>query len=171
MSATSTRTTTQTNTLTSVNYVTRKVQTDFLEILDTYGYFNETYARNLIHDLRAFLDEEVIDRIKFTWVRPGTNYVLAELDYAVMTGRSGLADDRAGGIRYRADLKDASFQVRVFYNARWRGMQDADREAIRQALVLSWGAAGQLDYSDGYHVADRTYSREGLGLARSNFVR
>ena len=65
--STATRTATQTSSLTKVVYVTRKVQADFLAIIDTYNYFDEDYARKLIADVRTFLDEYVIDAVKFVW--------------------------------------------------------------------------------------------------------
>ncbi len=169
--ATSTRTTTQTSTLTKVVYVTRKVKADLLAILDTYGYFSESYAQDVIHDVRVFLDEEVVDRVKFVWTRPGGSYVLEELDYQVTSGDVGLADDRAGGIKYRDDLGGADFRVRVTYNSRWRSIGAQGQAAIRADLSLQWGPAGTLDYSGGRWVADRTYSRDGYGLSRSRFTR
>lgn len=166
-----TRTATATSTVTKVVYVTRKVQADFLAILDTYGYFSDQYAQQLIHDVRVLLDEEVIDQVHFVWTRPGGAYVLDELAYRVVTGSVGLADDRPGGIRYRADLASADFHVRITYNGRWRRMDEEDRDAIRRDLQLRWTAAGELDYTGGSWVADRTYSREDLGLQRRRFVR
>ncbi len=168
---TSTRTTTYTSTVPKIVYVTRKVQADFLAILETYGYFSEAYAQQLIHDVRMFLDEEVIDHIKFVWTRHGSTYVLEELEYTVVSGGVELADDRAGGIRYQAELANASFHVRVTYNARWRDMDEDERDVIRKSLDLNWGSAGQLDYSSGKWTADRTYSRDGYGLVRQRFVR
>ena len=58
---------------TSVVYITRKVQTDILEIGDTYAYFTETYAQAVIHDVRIFIDEEVIDKVEFVWLKARTN--------------------------------------------------------------------------------------------------
>jgi hypothetical protein len=96
--STATRTATQTSSLTKVVYVTRKVQADFLAIMDTYNYFDEDYARKLIADVRTFLDEDVIDAVKFVWKQRGTNTVLEEIRYTVIAGGIGLADDRPGGI-------------------------------------------------------------------------
>ncbi len=171
MSSTSTLTTTHTSTLTKIVYVTRKVQADFLAILDTYGYFDVAYAAKLINDVRMFLDDEVVDRVKFVWTRQGTNYVLAEFDYRVITGGIGLADDHSGGIRYNPLLANAAFTVRVFYNQRWNAMDPQQRDDLRSRLLLSWGPAGQLDYSGGSWIVDRTYSKDGYGLARNRFVR
>ena len=109
LTATATRTATQTSSLTKVVYVTRKVQADFLAILDTYHYFAEDYAIQLIADVRTFLDEAVIDAVKFTWKEAGTNTVLEEIRYMVISGSVGLADDRPGGIRYNTALKSADF--------------------------------------------------------------
>jgi len=168
---TSTRTATSTSTVSKIAYVTRKMQADFLAILDTYGYFSEAYAQQLIHDVRVFLDEEVIDRIGFIWTRPGGTSVLEELKYTVIAGRAELADDRAGGIIYRPELAQASFQVRVTYTARWQNMPENEKNILRKELELKWGPAGQLDYRVGQWTDDRTYSREGYGLKRQRFTR
>jgi hypothetical protein len=168
---TSTRTATSTSTFSKINYVTRKVQADFLAILDTYGYFPAAYAQQLIHDLRAFLDEEVIDHIGFIWTRRDGIYVLEELKYIVVAGKAELADDRAGGITYRPELVQASFQVRVTYSRRWQNMSEVEKNTFRKELQLKWGPAGQLDYSGGQWSDDRMYSRDGYGLARQRFTR
>jgi hypothetical protein len=167
--ATSTRTTTATSTVPKIVYVTRKVQADFLAILETYGYFPEDYAQRLIHDVRMFLDEEVIDHIRFVWTRTSSIYVLEELNYTVVAGGVELADDHSGGIRYQAALAKASFGVRVTYNTRWKDLAEDEKSSIRESLDLNWGPAGQLDYSGGKWTTDRTYSRDGYGLVRQRF--
>ena len=45
LAATLTRSGTGTMPYTSIVHITRKVQTDMLEIGDTYAYFTETYAQ------------------------------------------------------------------------------------------------------------------------------
>jgi len=169
--ATSTRTATATSTVTKIVYVTRKVQADFLAILETYGYFSEDYAQHLIHDVRVFLDEEVIDHIRFVWTRPDSTYVIEELNYTVVAGGVELSDDHSGGIRYQAALASASFHVRITYNTCWKNLPEDEKSAIREGLDLNWGPAGQLDYSGGKWITDRTYSRDGYGLVRQRFER
>ncbi len=169
--ATSTRTASATSTVTKIVYVTRKVQADFLAILETYGYFSEDYAQQLIQDMRVFLDEEVIDHVRFVWTRPSSTYVIEELNYTVVAGGVELSDDHSGGIRYQATLAKALFHVRVTYNTRWEEMSEREKSAIREDLILNWGPAGQLDYSGGKWTADRTYSRDGYGLVRQRFER
>ncbi len=169
--ATSTRTATATSTVTKIVYVTRKVQADFLAILDTYGYFSEDYAQQLIHDVRVFLDEEVIENIRFVWTRPNSTYVIEELNYTVVEGGVELTDDHAGGIRYKSALANASFHVQVTYNTRWTEMAELEKRTIRESLDLNWGPAGQLDYRGGTWTTDRTYSRGGYGLVRQRFER
>ena len=168
---TATRLATQTSSLTKIVYVTRKVQADFLAIMDTYGYFSEDYARKLIADVRTFLDEDVIDAVKFVWKSPGTNDVLEEIRYVVLTGGIGLADDRPGGIRYNAALKSADFTVYVTYNDRWKNMHDQEKQAVRESLQLSWGPGGTLNYSQGSWHTDKTYSSWDYGLSRQRFTR
>lgn len=171
MTASSTRSGTQTSAYTSVVHITRKVQTDILEIGDTYDYFQESFAQSVIHDVRIFIDEEVIDYVKFVWKDQSTSRVLDELCYQAISGGVGLADDRPGGIRYNSTLAGADFSVRITYNSRWSKMAESERKAIRDRLLLTWGSAGQLDYSGGRWVSDRIYSMDGTGLVRTRFVR
>ncbi|AVH68379.1 MULTISPECIES: hypothetical protein [unclassified Nostoc] len=171
MTTTRTKSTTQTSTLTKVVYVSRKVQADFLAILDTYGYFPEDYAKRLINDVRVFLDEEVIDRVKFVWTQPNSDYVLEELEYIVFVAGVGLADDPSGGIRYQLELANASFHVRVTHNERWKSMSEMEKDEIREDLQLKWSSAGQLNYSGGNWINDRTYSKDNYGLSRKHFTR
>jgi hypothetical protein len=171
MSATASRLATGTTPHTAVLHITRKVQADLLAIGDTYDYFIEEYTQDVIHDLRTFIDEEVLDQVKFMWTKPGTNQVLDALRYVVLDGVADLADDRPGGIRYDPVLATADFHVRVTYNSRWTKMDLTERKSIRSQLTLAWGAAGQLNYSGGKWIGDRTYSMDVKGLARSRFVR
>lgn len=171
MSATLSRAATGTTSYTGVIHITRKVQTDMLAIGDTYDYFTEKYAQDVIHDVRIFIDEEVIDKVEFVWQKAGTKEVLDALRYIVLNGVAGLADDRPGGIKYNSALAAADFHVRVYYNSRWTKMAAAERDSVREDLTLKWGPAGKLDYSGGRWVDDRTYSMDGKGLARNRFVR
>lgn len=172
MTGTAARTASFTSVVPKIVYVTRKVQSDLLGIVDTYGYFSAQYAQDLIYDVRALLDEEVLSRVRFIWTRPGSNYVLHELDYVVITRGIGLADDRAGGIGYRAELDGAHFFLGVHYNARWGNMSQDERDVIRQGLHLAWNPGGELDHSGGRWVTgDRTYSRDDIGLQRNRFER
>jgi hypothetical protein len=153
-----------------VVYVTRKVQTDLFELVDTYGQITEEFATKLIHDLRLLLDEEVIDRIDLLWTRPGTTQVVGAYTYKVIAGGFGLVDDRAGGIRYDPALQGSDFTVRIHNNSRWYQLTDSGRGAIDSQCLLSWGPAGQLDFSRGSWVSDRAYSKDGYGLNRERFA-
>ena len=171
MSATGTRTGTHTTTYSKIIYVTRKVQADFLAILDTYGYFSEDVARKVVSDIRVLLDEEVIDQLQFTWRQPGSKRVLEELRYAVILGVAVLMDDRSGGIQYRPELAAADFVVQVRYNQRWLSIGSVGRDTVRKDLKCPWGDGYYLDYSGGQWVTDRTYSSGGYGLVRQRFIR
>jgi hypothetical protein len=171
MLATATRAATGTTPYTSVLHITRKVQADLLAIGDTYEYFTEDYTQDVINDLRVFIDEEVVDQIRFIWTQAGRTKVLDALRYVVIDGVAGLADDRPGGIRYDSALASADFHVRITYNSRWKKMDIAERRSVRSQLALSWGAAGQLDYTGGRWIDDRTYSMDSKGLVRNRFVR
>ena len=169
--STASHTATQASSFTKIVKVTRQVQADFLAIIDTYNYFSEDYAVKLIADVRTFLDEDVIDTVKFTWKEAGTNKVLEEIRYVVISGGIGLADDRPGGIRYNLALKSANFTVYVTYNDRWKKMNDQQRKAVCAPLKLTWGPGGTLNYSQGSWQTDKTYSSGDYGLSRQRFTR
>jgi hypothetical protein len=170
MSISYTRASVQSSTLSKVISITRKVQADLLTILDHYHYFSENYAQELIQDVRNFLDEEVIERIKFIWIKTGTNLVLEELDYLVILNGIGLTDDRSGGIRFHPDLAKATFRIQITYNNRWQNMSEEEKQFIRESLNLRWGAANQLTYRGGQWYPERTYSQDDLGLTRSRYT-
>lgn len=169
MTMTQTRSASRTGTMTKVVHVTRKVQTDLFELVDTYGQITEEYATKLIHDLRILLDEEVIDRINLLWTRPGTSQVVGAYSYKVIASGFGLVDDRAGGIRYDPMLQNSDFRVRIYRNTRWHRLTNGGREAIESVCCFSWGVGQQLDFSRGCWVSDRTYSKDGYGLGRQQF--
>lgn len=169
MSSTQTRSASQTSSYVKVVYVTRKVQADLFQLAETYGQMTESYAQDLIHDLRIYLDEEVLDQITFLWTRPGTNQVVGAYTYKVLSGGVGLVDDRSGGIRYDPTLQASVFGVRIIHNARWYGMSEAEQNEVESGMRLPWGVGGALDYSRGRWVAERTYSKDGYGLARERF--
>jgi len=171
MSATRTRSGTQTGTLSKIVYVARKVEADLLAIIDTYCYGSEQWAITVMHDVRVLMDEEVIDKIYLTWTRRGTNEVLDAYSYRVIIGGLGLADDRSGNIRYRSQLVGAEFHFRVTYQSRWWDMDSVQKGDIQERLWLSWTPAGMLDYSYGTWQSDKTYSMDDLGVARDRFIR
>ncbi len=171
MTMTMARTSATTTTYERIEHVTRKVLADLFAIIDSYGYFQEGYATNVVADVRTYLDEEALDSVQFIWLRRGTQTVLEEFRYVVLADGAGRVDARSGGVPYRPELKEAHFRVRVTYGACWMAMAETERSAIRKRLVLGWGPAGQLDYEGGKWVNDRTYAKDGYALERRQFSR
>jgi hypothetical protein len=167
---TQTRTETLTTTLARVKYVTRKVQADLLAILDTYGYYSEEYALKVVRDLRVFLDEEVVRRVNFVWVKKGTNSVIDSLSYTVVCG-DALPDDATGDILYNSDLSvaAATFCLEVYWSQRWLEMGEPSKNRVRERLELGWENNVDINYGYGWWVKDRTYSKGGYGLERQRF--
>ena len=59
----------------------------------------------------------------------------------------------------------------VTYNTRWSTMNEQQRQAVREALKLSWGPAGTLNYSQGSWQTDKIYSSGDYGMSRQRFTR
>ncbi|MGH7392661.1 MAG: hypothetical protein ACREM3_24860, partial [Candidatus Rokuibacteriota bacterium] len=123
---------------------------------------------------RSFPPDRQRDRTWSTYFaagpKPGTNEVVGAYVYEVIAAGIGLADDRAGGIRYDGALASAAFAVRITRNSRWAGMTDTQRGAIEAQCELRWGPAGYLDFSRGSWVSERTYSKDGYGVGRQRFA-
>jgi hypothetical protein len=169
---TQSRSSSLTTTWARVKHVTRKVQADLLGILDLYGYYSEEYGLKLIRDLRVLLDEEVIDRLAFVWVKKGTNEVLYSLAYTVIGG-DVLPDHDTGDIPYYSELAAtvASFSVVIYRSQRWKSMAEYSKNRVREKLELGWEGDVAHNYPLGWWVVDRTYSKSGYGLERKHFVR
>ncbi|WP_425619071.1 hypothetical protein NA78x_002802 [Anatilimnocola sp. NA78] len=168
-SQTLTRSSSATSTLSKVVYVTRKLQADLFNLVDTYSQMTQNHAEKLISDLRILLDEEVIERIDLLWTYKNTNVVMGAYVYKVINAGSGLADERAGGIRYDSILQDCDFGVRIYRNSHWWAMSEADRKAIAAKCQIQWSPGESLDFSRGSVTSDRMYSNNGLGLDRGRF--
>lgn len=172
MSASYTRTAAATTTVAKIAYVTRKMQADFLAILDTYTYdgYTEDYALEIVEDIRRLLDEEVLDAISFVWTQKWSNRVLDTFRYSVVTGDVASTNDRSGGVGYYSELADADFRVRLTYNERWENMAKSERDLISEYLNINWVSANQLDYGSGSWTTEKTYSKDGYGVVRKRFI-
>lgn len=152
-------------------YVTRKLQADLLGIVETYGCWNEAYARDVVADLRTLLDEDALAQIEFHWRERAGARVLQAIRYEVRSELATHDDARSGGIAYRAELRDAAFNVRVTYNARWDAMAEAERAKVRARLKVKWGPGETLDYGGGQWGDGRAYAKDGYALDRRSFGR
>lgn len=173
MSSSSTRTAAATTTVAKIAYVTRKMQADFLAILDTYTYdgYSESYALKIVEDIRSLLDEEVLDVVEFVWTQKWSNQVLDTFRYSVVTGNVASTNDRSGGVGYYSELAEADFTVRLTYNQRWKNMSQSERNIISKDLNVTWVSANQLNYGSGSWTTEKTYSKDGYGVVRERFVR
>lgn len=169
MTSSQTRTATQTSTYSRVVYVTRKLQADLFNLVDSYSQITESYAEELIHDFRIFLDEEALDEIRLLWKRRNSSQVFYGYSYKVLDGTSGLVDDRSGGIRYRSELLKHDFFVRIFYSSRWYSMSEEEKREIKGRCKHTWSKGSSLSYVNGVWTSDRTYAKDDYGLQRNAY--
>lgn len=169
MTSSQTRTATQTSTYLRVIYVTRKLQADLFNIVDTYGQISQTYATNLISDLRILMDEEVLEWVRLYWTKSNSSDVEFAYEYKVLDGVTGLVDDRSGGVRYRSNLCDYEFGVRICKSSRWYELTTAEQKEIEDRLHFPWGPGSSLRYSKGGFTSERTFAKDDYGLRRSSY--
>lgn len=170
MTMSTTRTQAATTVYERILHVTRKLQADLLGIVETYGCWNEAYARDVLADVRALLDEGALDRIEFHWRDRTSGGVVHAIRYEVHAERAAHDDARSGGIAYRAALREADFNVRLTYSARWSGMAETERARVRATLKIGWVPGAALTYEGGTWGDDRAYAKDGYALARRSFT-
>lgn len=163
------RTGTQTSSYSRVLHVTRRLQADLFNLVDTYGQISESYAKDLIHDFRVLLDEDVLEMIRLLWKQHNSSKVIFGYSYTVLDGVSGLVDERSGGIRYRSQLLDHKFSVRIFYNDRWNELSESSRSEIRSQCRLTWSKGTPLNYPTGSGSDSRTFAKDNYGLRRNSY--
>lgn len=154
-----------TSSFTDVKSVTRGLQADLFQVLDHYGYFSEQRARDIVHDLRLMIDEDILDHVELTWCVRGGTRVLEAYRYDVVRGSLVGANTRPGGIPYRPELANADFSVLVTYNAKGHGMSRQERQDL--GFIRPWSPTGRRDYSGVSRTFERAYASNGLGLNRS----
>lgn len=86
-----------------------------------------------------------------------TARVVHAIRYEVHSERATHDDSRSGGITYRAELRDALFQVRITHSARWNALSPAERTRINARLNTSWGPGETLSYTGGQWGDGRAY--------------
>lgn len=156
----------------AARYVASKIATDLRQLQRWYDRPSEVQIDQYAEEI-AILgygnDSEngsYVDKVIYGFRRNGA--WLLTLEYVFVNGML-TTDDRAGGVYRSADVTDADFHSYLTYSSTWRALSEADRAAINKSLPFTRIPGDALGYTGGYHISDRTYSREGTGFTRSTY--
>ena len=160
MSATQTRSASESHISTNTLAITQRLQTDLLAVKNLYECLSETSAREFVEDLRVFIEHKAISRVQFIWTHPMWGHVIGAVRYDVVAGSANLLCDRAGGISYDPELKEAPFSVWITFSSAWYGYPATTQQNIVAQLQKSW-TPGTLRFGSGSFSGDRTYAGGG----------
>lgn len=172
VSYSSTRTATATFSRSAARYVASKIATDLRQLQRWYGRPSDVDIDNYAEEI-AILGYgdgsehgSYVDKVIYGFKRNGD--WLLTLEYVFVDGMLA-SDDRAGGIYRYADVSGAAFHSYLMPSSSWWALSEADRAAINTSLPFTRTPGDAPGYTGGYHISDRTYSREGTGFTRSTY--
>ncbi|MGH3782535.1 MAG: hypothetical protein ACRDRO_18425 [Pseudonocardiaceae bacterium] len=167
-----TRTATATFSQSAARYVASKIATDLRQLQRYYSRPSDADIGNYAEEI-AILGyggsseyDSYVDKVIYGFKRNGD--WLLTLEYVFVNGMLAV-DDRAGGVYRYADVAGAAFHSYMMRSSSWWVLSEADRAAINISLPFVRTSADGPGYTGGYHISDRTYSREGTGFTRSTY--
>jgi hypothetical protein len=164
MSSTFTRS--QTFTRSDAKYVVSKMAADLYRMKRLYGSPTDSEIENTILEVLELLYLGYLRDVHIGFKRNG-NWIVA-VRYEAHNG--GLfADDNAGGVPAGIDITGAAHYNYLRYNNAFLALPARERERIEESLPWRRTPGDLPGDGGGYWTADRTYSRNGGGTARSTF--
>lgn len=164
MSSTFTRN--QTFTRSDAKYVVSKMAADLYRMQRLYGRPTDSEIENTIPEVLELLYLGYLHDVHIGFKR-NSDWVIA-IRYQAHSGAL-LADDNAGGVPAGIDIAGATHYNYLRYSNTFLSLGPAEQERIRASLPWRRTAGDLPGDGAGYWTADRTYSRNGGGTARSTF--
>lgn len=166
MTVSSTRSATDTFSLSNARYVASKVATDLRQLQRYYGRPSDTEIADYAEEVAILAYHGYVEKVIYGFKR-GSNWILT-LEYTAVNGTL-TADDRAGGVYRYADVTGAAFHSYMNRTWSWWLLTDAGRDEINESLPFTRTPGDASGYTGGHHTFDRTYSAQGTGFTRSSY--
>lgn len=161
----STFTTTKTFTITEARYITSKIKTDLKLLQGAYGSPSDARIEDFGEEAAMLLAKGYLDTVTYGFKRDG-DWVVA-LRYVAHNGTL-IRDDRAGRIERGVDVTGASWSSYLTHSLAWDRLSAAEQEQVESTLPISRTGSPEPSAAPGYYWdADRSYSKDGTGVARS----
>lgn len=161
-----TYTTAHTFTKTNAEYVASKVAADLRGMGRYYGQPAEPRIWDFYEEVVELLVEGCLKSVEYGFKRNGRRVIT--LKYEVRTDGS-LSDGRSGGVYARANISGATWFSFLIYSDKWYSLSEADQQKIKKRITIKRTFGKEPEDGDGYWVADRRYSSQGVGAQRSTF--
>ena len=164
MSATYTRTTTETFTRAHAKKISYRVATDLKRMQRLYGRPTDERIEKYDEELVELLTAGYLGAITYgyrrngSWIEPALRYTAFQL------ADRGFGDD-PGRVRPGADISGASFYSYLTYSSAWDALTSAEQATFKEGLPFKRGSASEPGV-DGYLQQDLAYSAGGRGVQR-----
>ena len=156
----------------SARYLTSKISTDLRTMHRLYGVPAlaeiDKYAQEAAELMLGGYLKSVDYGLRRTTTTGGMEWVL-QLRYTISSG-GFLTDDHPGGVPATAPRTGTTFYSYLTYSDAFTALPLAQQEAVKRSLPVSRTGAGETPRAGGTVNSNRTYSRDGVSLARHTFV-
>lgn len=162
----------QTFTSASARHLTSKVAADLRTMNRLYGYPSLSAIDDYAGEVALLLLNGYLGWVDYGLRRPtasgGMEWVL-QLRYKVSS--SGvLTDDHPGGVPTNAPRNGASFYSYLSYSDTFEALTSWEQEGVKAGLPVKRTGAAESPRAGGTVNQSRSYSKDGVSLARDTFV-
>lgn len=160
---------TNTFTRTSAQYIASKVAADLRRMNAFYGHSghpSEQEIEDYYNELVEFLLHGHLENVEYGFKRNGERIV--SLKYTVAMNGS-LSDGHAGGVYARVDVSGASWFSFMIYSSKWSALSQEALQSFNAKLPFVRTSGEAPKDGQGYWIADRSYSADGIGTQRQTF--
>jgi hypothetical protein len=170
MSATYTKSITETFTLLHARIVASKVATDLQRFQRFYGTPTAQEISDYELEITQLLKHDVVSEVVYGFKR-NDKWTEAAVRYKALPGGTIATDDDPGKIRPGLDIAGAVFTSFLTYNNNWSAKSQTERQAIEAELPFQRSTGSTPSLEIGYWYDDRNYVAGGRGVARSTVRR
>lgn len=163
---TRTFTTSSTFTRTGAKYIASKVLADLRGMRDYYGEPSESQILDYYGELTELLVGGYIESVEYGFRKNGRRVVT--LYYEVLSDGS-LSDEKSGRVYARADISNSKWFSFLTHNGKWASLSPADRQQIEARIPVKRSPGKSPQDGNGYWMADKNYSSQGVGTQRRTF--
>ena len=163
---THTFTTSSTFTRTGAKHIASKVLADLRGMRDYYGEPSESQILDYYGELTELLVGGYIESVEYGFRKNGRRVVT--LYYEVLSDGS-LSDEKSGRVYARADISNSKWFSLLTCNGKWASLSPADRQQIEARIPVKRRPGKSPQDGNGYWVADKSYSSQGVGTQRRTF--
>ena len=169
MTATLTRSASDTFTITQARYVGAKVGADLRLISNLYGKPDPGNIGDYVEEIALLLRDGYLGTVDFGFRQKDTNAWKLRLRYTATTGGQ-LLDNRPGSFPTTSAVAGLPFYSYLTYSTKFLLLAASKQEEIKQGLPFQRVGAAEPTAHSGTFTSGHGYSRNGAGVSRDVYL-